>query len=232
MATRVVSRLSRPYSAEPGVQRDPAVGRVVFRGLGLVAEGRLALLRGGDQGRDGGPTRRLAAAVRWVARATVAFVIFAWYHGVAYLDILAAPRFLHGDWTTYIVSSNYLRTSPLLTMPIAKLPGYIAPVGTHLATTDSLPVISPLYRLLLGLWPDRPVQLVGWEVLAAIVLTFLTVARFLDAVTDAGLRPLPRELLTLALATVVTVAPFWAVQDGHPALMQQWILVWALAGAL
>jgi hypothetical protein len=76
------------------------------------------------------------------------------------------------------------------------------------------------------------VQLVGWEVLAAVVLTFLTVTRFLDAVTGVRLRPLPRELLTLALATVMTLAPFWDIQDGHPALMQQWILVWALAGAL
>jgi len=175
---------------------------------------------------------RLAAAVRWSARAIVAFVIFAWYHGVQYLDIFAAPRFLRGDWTTYVVSSNYLRTSPVLTVPLAEVPGYIAPRGTDLAMTDSLPSISPLYRLLLEIWPDRPVQLVGWEVLVAVVLTFLTVARFLDAVADLQVRPLSRELLTLALATVVTIAPFWAVQDGHPALMQHWILVWAIAGAL
>jgi hypothetical protein len=175
---------------------------------------------------------RRAAAVRWAVRATVAFVIFAAYHGLAYLDIFAAPRFLQGDWTTYVVSSNYLRTSPVLTVPIATVPGYIAPVGTNLGMTDALPVISPLYRVLLEVWPDRPIALVGWEVLVAIVLTFLTVARLLDAVTGVRLRPLPRELATLALATVATLAPFWSIQVGHPALMQQWIIVWALAGAL
>jgi hypothetical protein len=162
----------------------------------------------------------------------VAFTIFAYYRGIAYLDVFAAPRFLRGDWTTYIVSSNYLRTSPLFTLPIAKVPDYIAPVGTNLAMTDSLPVISPIHRAVLAIWPDRAVQLIGWEMLMAVALTFLLVAHFLDTVTEVDLAPLPREGLTLALATIVTTAPFWGAQAIHPALMQQWILVWALAGAL
>jgi len=35
---------------------------------------------------------RFAAAARWGGRATVAFILFAYYRGLGYLDILAANR--------------------------------------------------------------------------------------------------------------------------------------------
>ena len=134
------------------------------------------------------------------------------------------------DWTTYVVAPNYLRVAPLLTFPLGRVPGYIAPSGTTLAMTDSLPVLTPVYRLLLAIFPNSSIQLVGLILLVAFVLTFTMVARFADLV-ETNLRPLSRELITLALATVLTVAPFWNLQYVHPALMQQWVIVWALITA-
>lgn len=169
---------------------------------------------------------------RIVLRLGLPVALFGHFYSFLYLNPLNAPRMLVGDdWTTYIVSPNFLRTAPLLSIPIAKVPGYIAPGGTTLARTDSIPALAPVYRLLNAMFPTRPVQLVGLLLLIAVVATFNAVARFCDHVRSE-LRGPQREILTLALATVAVVAPFWNLQYVHPALMQHWILVWALIGAL
>jgi hypothetical protein len=169
---------------------------------------------------------------RLAGRLGVPLAIFARYYDLAYLNVANAPRMLVGDdWTTYLVSPNYLRSSSVFAFPIGELTHYLSPVGTSLAQTDSLPILTPIYRVLLALLPGRPIQLVGPLILSAILLTFNAVARFLDSIEID--RPwLAREAATLAAAALLVTAPFWNLQHSHPALMQQWIIVWSLSLAL
>jgi Family of unknown function (DUF6311) len=149
-----------------------------------------------------------------------------------YLIPTRAPRMLVGDdWTMYIVSPNYLRDSPLVSVPIAELPNYLSPFGSNLGRTDSIPILGPVYRLLIAFDPDQPMQLVGWILLAGVVVTFFVFADFLDSVR-ADWPSAAREVITLVLTSLVILAPFWRLQYVHPALMQAWILIAALAGAL
>jgi hypothetical protein len=189
---------------------------------------------------EGGPRRRRwkvpnmpgrADLFRAAARSMCAIALFGRFHRFDYLNPLAAPRMLVGDWVTYIVSANYLRSADTLTMPLGRLPGYLAPSGTMLGQTDSVPILTPLYRLANALAPESPVQLLGWMMLVAYVGVFLLVARFVHQLT-AERSPWIRELLALCAAATLTIAPFWNLQYVHPALMQQWLLVWAAVASL
>lgn len=187
---------------------------------------------GGEAGIGAGRRRDLRAVLQPCLRIVLPTLIFGWYHSFQYLNPLSAPRMMFGDdWTTYIVSPNFLRSSPLFTFPIGEVQHYIAPIGTNLAHTDSFPVLVPFYRLLIAVFPNRPIQLVGLALLLGVVLTFNALARFLDLVRCDG-HWLWRELTTLSIASIAVIAPFWNLQYNHPALMQAWIIVWALTGAL
>lgn len=172
--------------------------------------------------------RQLAVpALRVLVAGAIFFRSYEW----TYLVPTSAPRMVMGDWTTYIVAANYLRSTGWLTFPLGTLPDYVAPIGTSLGQTDALPVLLPLHRALNALYPGRPVQLLGMVMFVALVLTFLAVARFLDRVAASVPEP-AREAAILALATMAVLAPFWNLQYVHVALMNQWIIIWAIAGAI
>ena len=178
------------------------------------------------------PSLRIEFLVRLVVRTSVAIALFGYYHQFSYLRMSNAARMLVGDdWTTYIVSPNYLRNARVVSFPLAEVPHYIAPLGTNLAHTDSIPVLMPFYRVVISLFPGRPIQLVGLTLLAATILVFHAIARFLDHVQTSK-SWLVKELCILSVASIAVIAPFWNLQYVHPALMQQWIIVWALSGAL
>ena len=99
---------------------------------------------------------------KWILRLLVPFGLFGGVLDFRVLNPLSAARMMTTiDWTTYIVSPNYLRGGPLLSLPIGQIPKYVAPVGTALAHTDTVPLLTPLYRLLLAIYPDRPIQLLS-----------------------------------------------------------------------
>jgi hypothetical protein len=177
-------------------------------------------------------TAHVGRATRLTLWTTCSVALFSRFHRLEYLDPTAAPRMMvGGDWTTYLVSPNFLRSADPLTWPIGRIPDYVAPEGTMLGQTDTVPILTPLYRLLIAFSPDSPIQLVGPLILTAYVVTFLMTARFVHRLTTH--RPgWQRELMAIAFATLVTVAPFWNLQYVHPALMQQWLLVWAAIIAL
>ncbi len=168
-------------------------------------------------------------AVRWFIRLATPLAIFGHIHRYAYLDPRhAAQMMVGGDWTTYVVSPNFLDGSHLL--PVGSLPGYLAPVGASLAKTDSIPAVVLLYRLIGSIFSGQPVQLIGTFLLSAVVLSFVAVCRFLDLIEAP--RGLAREVVTLCVASTLVMAPFWNLQYVHPALMQQWILILAVTSAL
>ena len=169
---------------------------------------------------------------RWLADLGVPLAVFWWQIGVWTLRVHAAPRMMRLDWTTYIIAPNYLRSAPLFTMPLAGIPGYISPPGASLGITDANPLLTPLYRLANALSPDRPVQFVGWQLLAAYVLTYLLATRFVET---AVRRLRNVERLSVAervgargVALMAIVMPMFTQRWVHVTLAQQWLLVWAL----
>jgi Family of unknown function (DUF6311) len=174
------------------------------------------------------PHRITVAALRTV----VPVILFGRYQRFAYLVPTASPRMLVGDdWTTYLVSPNYLRGSAFLTWPLARVPGYIAPDGTSLGQTDIVPVLTPLYRALLQVLPGKPVQIVGFLLLFAYLASYFLCFNFVQSFTKRH----PwwvRELAAASTASIIVIAPFWNLQYVHPALMQQWVLIWAVIGSL
>lgn len=178
--------------------------------------------------------RGQGAARLVVADLVVPFVIFARQIGVWTLTPSAAPEMMRADWTTYILAPNFLRTAPLLTFPIGRVPGYVSPPGISLAMADANPLLTPVYRLANALSPDRPVQLLGWLLLAAYVLTFAAAARFIEA---AGRRwagsplELRDRVAARGLAAALLVMPFFSLRYIHVSLTNHWVIIAALGVA-
>jgi hypothetical protein len=183
----------------------------------------------------GTPTTRRAAwawrAVDVAVPAAIACVrIGAWT-----LDPRAAPRMLSNDYVTYIVAPNYLRSAPVLSIPIGRVPGYLAPVGSSLGLSDASPILTPVYRLANALSPDRPVQLLGWQLVVAYVLMFVVGVAFLQRMRTAiggAATDVLSMVETRVVAAMLLFVPFFQSGLAHVALMQQWLIVAALYLAL
>ena len=179
---------------------------------------------------DGASVQRRTAerVVRWLGW-LIPLTFFGWYLDFRMLDITRAFPLLRGDYATYIAAPNFVRHSPWLSFPIGRIPGYMAPVGTWLGQVDSFPILYPLYRVLGLAMPHRPFQLIGWELLASMVLTFGIVRRYLRVETlrviDDRLRA---EVVATAGAVILLAQPFYLVHYGHPALFQMWVIPWGL----
>jgi hypothetical protein len=105
----------------------------------------------------------------------------------------------------------------------------MAPVGTWLGQVDSFPILYPVYRILSLAMPHRPFQLIGWELLASMVLTFGVVRRYLRSETLEVLdNELRAEIAATAGAVVLLAQPYYLVHVGHPALFQMWVIPWGL----
>ena len=173
---------------------------------------------------------RLAAdaVVRWLGW-FIPVGLFGWFMDFRLLDITRVFPLLVGDWATYIAAPNFVRDGPWLSFPIGRIPGYMAPVGTWLGQVDSFPILYPLYRVLSLAMPHRPFQLIGWQLLASMVLTFGVVRRYLRIETlgvhDDRLRA---EIAATAGAVVLVAQPYYLVHAGHVALFQMWVIPWGL----
>jgi hypothetical protein len=183
-----------------------------------------------DRTADGPSRRRLRpeVLVRWLGW-LIPVVFFGWFLDFRLLDITRAFPLLIGDWATYIAAPNFVRDGPWLSFPLGRLPGYMAPVGTWLGQIDSWPILYPLYRVLSLAMPHRPFQLIGWQLLASMVVTFGVVRRYLRIETlqvfDDELRA---ELVATAGAVVLLAQPYYLLHIGHPALFQMWVIPWGL----
>lgn len=150
------------------------------------------------------------------------------------LDVRRGHDLLMGDWTTYIAAPNFLRGAPIWTFPVGEIPNYLAPIGTSLGQTDSFPVLTPLYRLLLAIFPGDLVQLVGPLLFVALVATFGVTRYFARGRirTRYGGVNLPGEVAAIAIAMMLVAQPFFLTRMGHVALMHQWVIVLAIVLAL
>jgi hypothetical protein len=167
-------------------------------------------------------------AVRWLGW-LIPVGLFGWFLDFRLLDITRVFPLLRGDWATYIAAPNFVRDGPWLSFPIGRIPGYMAPVGTWLGQVDSFPILYPLYRALSLAMPHRPFQLIGWELLASMVLTFGVVRRYLRIETlDVLDDKLRAEIVATAGAVVLLAQPYYLVHIGHPALFQMWVIPWGL----
>ena len=171
---------------------------------------------------------RPAVVVRWFGW-LIPIGLFGWYLGFGLLDITKVFPLLVGDWSTYIAAPNFVRDGPLLSFPIGRIPGYMAPVGTWLGQIDAWPILYPLYRALSWAMPHRPFQLVGWQLLASMLLTFGVVRRYLRIETrDVLDDELRAEVVATAGAVVLLAQPYYLARAAHPALFQMWVIAWGL----
>ncbi len=186
-----------------------------------------------------GRPARVRTVLAWLAHVVpmiaIPFVAFAWRIGLWTLNPLAAPRMAVWDYATYISGPNFLRTAPIFSIPFGSTPDHMAPVGSNLGITDSTPLLTPLYRLLNAIEPDRPTQLIGPILLVAYIGTFLAayrlvvvLARRLDA-SDSGWQ---LHLAGLFGATALLMNPMFLLRFVHPTLTHHWVLLWPLATAL
>lgn len=160
--------------------------------------------------------RRLFRILAILAVALVAFV--AWVHP-AMLDITRAGWALHDDWGTNVVGLNaYLRSGA---WPGVHQPLMVAPEGASLLLTDSVPLIGLLLKPFAWMLPAGGVQLIGWWLLACLILhagfAHLLVRRYAP------------DFLTAWLGTaLLTAVPALFNRYPHPSLCAHWTILWAL----
>src|SRR4051794_9143846 len=111
--------------------------------------------RAGDRTSAGAPVGRSlrswlrqrvnARRVSWaIVDLLVPTFVFLGRVGPWMLNARNAPQMMTNDWVTYIVAPNYLRSAPVLSLPIGRVPDYIAPVGSSLGLSDAVPVLTPI----------------------------------------------------------------------------------------
>ncbi len=97
---------------------------------------------------------------------------------------------------------------------------FMAPAGTTIGATDSLPLLAFPAKVISFLLPD-PFQYAGLWLLVCHVL----MAVFAMRVAGLYFRPLPSRFLA---AGVLVLCPAWLIRDGHFALSSHWIILAAL----
>jgi hypothetical protein len=167
-------------------------------------------------------------AVRWLGW-LVPVALFGWLFHFRLLDITRVFPLLRGDWAMFIAAPNFVRDGPWLTFPIGRIPGFMAPVGTWLGQTDSWPILYPLYRALSVVMPHRPFQLIGWQLLFSMLMTFGVVRRYLRIETaEVIANRLRAEVVATTGAVILLMQPYYLLRIGHSALFQMWVIPWAL----
>jgi hypothetical protein len=181
------------------------------------------------EGIDSGRASMLELVVRATAVVVAPFLAFWWRVGLWTLNPLAAPRMIVYDYSTYISGPNFLRTAPLFSIPIGSTPDHIAPVGASLGLTDSTPLLTPLYRVLNAISPNRPTQLVGPILLLAYIGTFICCYKLVRLVA-AHWQMTGRDAFIAGLlgASALILNPMYLYRFVHPTLMNHWVVLWPL----
>jgi len=161
-------------------------------------------------------TARLLRSFAILLIALTAFL--GWMHPGT-LDITNIGWALRDDWGTGVTGFNaYLKSG---TWPGTYHPLMMAPEGAHLLLTDSIPLLALLVKPFAWLLPSTGVQLLGWWLLACLVLQ--------AAFAHALVRRYAADFMTAWLGTaLLVVLPALFNRYPHPSLCAHWTILWAL----
>jgi len=124
-----------------------------------------------------------------------------------------------GDWGQHVMGWLLFRQAPW-GVPLGELPNYGYPVGTSIALTDSLPLLSLSLKPLSTLLPDD-FQFVGVWLAFCFVMQGVFGARLCALLTS--------DRLAAALGGMLFVtAPVLSHRVGHDTLCAQFLVLWAL----
>ncbi len=122
------------------------------------------------------------------------------------------------DVHTHYLGWYFLRHSPV-SFPLGAIPGYVAPLPTYMAYTDSLPLLGYLFRCVSQWLPDD-FQYFGPWILLCMVLQSVFSLRLLKRWI--------KDPICLCIAVVLmTFSPILIYRAGHAALMAHWLILWS-----
>jgi Family of unknown function (DUF6311) len=166
--------------------------------------------------------QRLAARLPELAAACAGAAWFLALGGARTLDPTRLDWLL-GDQVQHVLGWSYFRTSPW-TLPLGRVQGFVAPVGTTIGFTDANPLLALPLRLV-SPWLPHEFQYIGPWLLACFALQGWFGARLAALGSPA---PAYRFLGGALLA----LAPVLAFRTAHDTLCAQFLLLAALELAL
>lgn len=154
-----------------------------------------------------------------LAGALIGTLFFIWIAGTRVLDPREIDWLMKGDWAEHYFGWHYFRTEPWH-WPPGTIHGYLAPLGTSVGLTDSIPLVAYPLKLL-SAWLPTPFQFLGPFVLACFALQGALGARL---IARGGAEPLAQ----LLGATLFVLLPTLLARVGHSSLCAHWLVLWAL----
>ena len=123
------------------------------------------------------------------------------------------------DFHPHYLGWHFLRHAPV-SFPLGSIPNFVAPLGTYMAWTDSLPLLAFPLRLISEYLPED-FQYLGLWVLTCCALQGLFAVRILR-------RFIPDKATLWMAVILVTFSPLLVWRWNHVALMAHWLLLWGI----
>jgi hypothetical protein len=124
-----------------------------------------------------------------------------------------------GDWSQHITGFAFFRSSPWQ-WPVGRLPNFVAPVGTTIGFTDSIPLVALPLKLVEGVLPFE-FQYLGLWLVACFAMVAAGGAWIARLVT-------PNRVHQVLVGLLVALAPTLMFRTMHPALCGHALLVFGL----
>lgn len=154
-----------------------------------------------------------------LAGAALGAAFFFWIAGTRVINPTEVAWAMQLDWHWHFLGWHFFRHEPWH-LPPGRIDGYLAPIGTAVGFTDSIPLAALLLKPFVG-WLPPAFQYLGLWMLACFTLQGAFGVLLLRLWTSSVVQQLLGAACFVLVPTLLT-------RVGHPALCSHWLLLWAL----
>lgn len=162
---------------------------------------------------------RSRAWVAPLAGGLLGALFFVWIGGARVIVPSEIAWTIQGDWRVHFLGWHFFRHEPWH-LPPGRIDGYMVPLGTSLAFTDSIPLVAFAIKPFAALLPASFQYLGAW-----LCLCFALQGVFAVLLVRLWTRSITQQLLG---ALCFVLLPTLLMRTLHPALCAHWVLLWAL----
>ena len=151
--------------------------------------------------------------------AALAVVFFLSIAGTSILNPSHIGWLIKADWQVHFLGWHLFRRESW-GLPPGAIRGYLAPLGSAIGYTDSIPLLALPLKMISGLLPPT-FQYIGLWLTSCLALQGAFGTRLVQQLTDNRAAQVAGGLLFVLMPTLLA-------RYGHPALSAHWLLLWAM----